>query len=68
MERFFRSLKTEWVPETGYGSFEQARHSVIDYVVGDYSQIRSHSHNNGLSPNEAERRIAINYKPVAKIT
>jgi putative transposase len=43
-------------------------HSIIDYVVGDYSQMRPHSHNNGLSPNEAERQIAINHKPVAKNT
>jgi len=68
MERFFRSLKSEWVPQTGYRSFEQARHSIIDYVVGYYSQVRPHSHNNGLSPNEAERQIAINHKSVAKKT
>jgi putative transposase len=43
-------------------------HSIIDYVVGYYSQMRPHSHNKGLSPNEAERQIAINHKPVAKNT
>ena len=34
MERFFRSLKTEWVPETGYQSFIQAKAAIIDYIVG----------------------------------
>ena len=28
MERFFRSLKTEWIPETGFHSFEQAKQIV----------------------------------------
>jgi len=59
MERFFRSLKSEWVPQAGYRSFEQARHSIVDYVVGYYSRIRPHTHNNGLSPNETERRIVL---------
>lgn len=68
MERFFRSLKTEWVPETGYRSFEQAKHSIVDYVVGYYSQIRPHKHNDGLSPNNAEKQFAKNYITVANLT
>ena len=68
MERFFRSLKSEWVPDTGYHSITQAKDSIIRYVVGYYSQIRPHKHNNGLSPNETEREFRINYKTVAKIT
>lgn len=56
MERFFRSLKTEWIPATGYDSFEAAKHGITDYVIGYYSQIRPHTHNGGLAPNEAERR------------
>lgn len=66
MERFFRSLKTEWVPETGYQSFEQAKSSVWNYIIGYYSQVRPHSHNNGLSPNEAEKRFRESSKSVAK--
>jgi len=54
MERFFRSLKTEWVPRTGYASLEQARQGITDYIVGYYSQTRPHQHNGGLSPAEAE--------------
>ena len=68
MERFFRSLKTEWVPETGYHSYEQARLAITDYIIGYYSQVRPHRHNNGLSPNEKEKRFELVYKPVAKFT
>lgn len=56
MERFFRSLKTEWIPEIGYSSFEEAKHGITDYAIGYYSQFRPHTHNDGLTPNEAERQ------------
>lgn len=68
MERFFRSLKTEWIPETGFHFFKQAKQVVWDYIIGYYSQVRPHSHNDGLTPNEAERRFWISSKTVAKIT
>jgi len=55
MERFFRSLKTEWIPKYGYTSFTEADHSITKYITGYYSQLRPHRHNNGLCPNEAER-------------
>jgi len=55
MERFFRSLKTEWVPKVGYQNFNQADHSITNYIMGYYSQVRPHRHNKGISPNEAER-------------
>ena len=57
MERFFRSLKTEWIPEIGYRSFVEAKHAVIDYIIGYYSQVRPHQHNGGLSPNAAEQKF-----------
>jgi len=44
MERFFRSLKSEWVPTKGC--------SGLDYTV--YCQYRPHQHNGGLPPNKAE--------------
>ena len=31
MERFFRSLKNEWVPVVGYVSFSEAAHAITDY-------------------------------------
>ena len=54
MERFFRSLKTEWVPKVCYKDFTQADHSITNYIMGYYSQVRPHRHNKGISPNEAE--------------
>ena len=55
MERFFRSLKSEWVPQTGYESFNPAKANIIDYIIGYYSQVRPHQHNGGLAPNIAEK-------------
>ncbi len=68
MERFFRSLKTEWIPREGYPSFLEAKHGITDYVIGYYSEIRPHTHNYGLTPNEAERRYWNAQKDVAKMT
>ncbi|GAB0593823.1 hypothetical protein LL02C6_26520 [Escherichia coli] len=56
MERFFRSLKNEWVPATGYVSFSDAAHAITDYIVGYYSAQRPHEYNGGLPPNESENR------------
>jgi len=61
MERFFRSLKTEWVPSLGYRNFAEAERSITEYVTGYYSQTRPHKNNRGLSPNAAEQRYWINY-------
>jgi len=68
MERFFRSLKLEWVPQIGYRSFAEAKTAITDYIIGYYSQVRPHRHNDGLAPNVAERNYWIEYKAVAKIT
>jgi putative transposase len=57
MERFFRSLKSEWVPTNGYHSFAQAKHDVTNYIFGYYCQVRPHQHNNGLTPNVAEKNF-----------
>lgn len=68
MERFFRSLKTEWVPVTGYGSLIEATASVVSYITGYYSQLRPHQYNGGLTPNESEKRYWLYYKTVANFT
>jgi putative transposase len=68
MERFFRSLKTEWVPKLGYHSLAEAKHSIIHYIVGYYSQTRPHQHNEGISPNAAEARYWSTSKAVARFT
>lgn len=61
MERFFRSLNTEWIPARGYRSFTEAQQSITEYLTGYYSQTRPHQHNRGLSPNTAEKRYWISY-------
>ena len=68
MERFFRSLKTEWVPEMGYRSFAEAKRSILNYIGGYYSSTRPHQHNGGLPPNKAEEIYSISSKTAAKIT
>jgi putative transposase len=67
MERFFRSLKTEWVPTKGYRSFIEAEKSVVNYIIGYYSKVRPHSYNGGLTPNESEQRYWLEYKSVASL-
>ena len=68
MERFFRNLKTEWIPETGYRSFTEAKEQITNYIVGYYSRYRPHSKNGGLSPNDKEIMYWKTYKTVAKNT
>ena len=68
MERFFRSIKTEWIPQTGYDAFTVAKQNIINYITGYYSQVRPHRHNNGLAPNAAEELYWIYYNSVTKNT
>jgi len=56
MERIFRSLKTEWVPVTGYASLELARMDISSYLMGYYNYQRPHSFNQGLAPAIAEEK------------
>jgi len=58
-ERFFRSLKTEWVPETGFSSLPEAQAVVARYITGYYSLIRPHTFNGGLTPAETEARYQL---------
>ena len=53
MERFFRSLKTEWMPEHGYTSQGQAEADVLRYLTGYYNHQRPHSYNGYKTPMEA---------------
>ncbi|ELY1864398.1 IS3 family transposase [Serratia marcescens] len=68
MERFFRSLKNEWVPVTGYINFSDAAHAITDYIVGYCSSLRPHDYNGGLPPNESENRYWKNSKAVASFS
>ncbi|EJK5912879.1 IS3 family transposase, partial [Escherichia coli] len=40
MERFFRSLKTEWVPTNGYAGKDEARQQINDYILNYYNSVR----------------------------
>ncbi|MEZ9819890.1 IS3 family transposase [Shewanella sp. 10N.286.45.A1] len=68
MERFFRSLKTEWIPTTGYRNFAEAQQEITRYIIGYYCQLRPHQYNGGLTPNESERLFWLNSKTVANIS
>ncbi len=59
MERLFRSLKTEWVPETSYRSLPEAKVDIGQYLMGDYNQQRPHRANGGISPQAAEEKLKI---------
>ncbi|CAK2398779.1 transposase [Vibrio crassostreae] len=67
-ERFFRSLKTEWIPTVGYRSFSEAQQEIIQYIIGYYSQLRPHHYNGGLTPNESERLSWVPSKTVANFS
>ena len=55
IERFFRSFKTERMPEAGYQDFAEAEQFMVNYIFGYYSSARPHQYNNGKSLNEVER-------------
>ncbi|TXQ80072.1 integrase core domain-containing protein, partial [Escherichia coli] len=48
MERFFHSLKTEWVPTNGYAGKDEARQQINDYILNYYNSVRPHHYNGGL--------------------
>lgn len=53
MECFFKYLKAEETDRRHYASFDELKLAVFQYIIGFYNQTRPHSHNNGLSPNQA---------------
>uniref|UniRef100_Q31EH9 Integrase/transposase family protein n=1 Tax=Hydrogenovibrio crunogenus (strain DSM 25203 / XCL-2) TaxID=317025 RepID=Q31EH9_HYDCU len=55
MERFFRSLKTEWIPTAGYRNLAEAKNHIGNYILRYYSQVRPHQFNGGKTPNKAEQ-------------
>jgi len=59
MERLFRSLKTEWVPSTGYVSKQEAAKDISYYLMEYYNWQRPHSFNGGLAPAKAENQPKI---------
>lgn len=57
MERLFRSLKTEWVPDRGYKTFLEAQREVGFYLMDYYNLRRPHTHNGGVSPVMRENQL-----------
>lgn len=57
MERLFRSYKSEWMPKYGYRNIDEATKDISYYLMSYYNQQRPHSHNNGLPPTLAEKRL-----------
>ncbi|EFC5159444.1 IS3 family transposase [Escherichia coli] len=68
MERFFRSLKTEWVPTDVYTGKDVARQQISSYILNYYNSVRPHHYNGGLTPEESENRYHFYCKTVASIT
>ena len=54
MERVFRSLKSEWIPTTGYNSLQEAKNYISGYLMDYYNWQRPHTYNDGLAPAKAE--------------
>lgn len=56
MERVFRSLKSEWIPTTGYMTQNEARRDISFYLMNYYNLRRPHQFNNGVPPAQAENQ------------
>ena len=56
MERVFRSLKTEWIPTTGYRTAQEAQRDISQFFMHRYSWIRPHQFNGGLARAQAEEK------------
>ncbi len=56
MERLFRSLKSEWLPATGYMSLQEAKRDISHYLMDYYNWRRPHQHNDGIPPAKADVR------------
>lgn len=59
MECFFKYLKKEETDRKSYCSFQELSLSLFEYINGFYNSLRPPSHNNGLSPNQAEKYFFI---------
>ncbi len=68
MERFFRILKTEWIPVNGYVSKDETRQQINGYILNYYNSVRPHHYNDGLTSEELENRYHFYCNTVANIT
>ena len=56
-ERVFRSLKTEWIPNTGYMIGQHAQRDISQHLMHHYNWIRPHQFNDGLAPAKTEENL-----------
>ncbi|WP_256590812.1 MULTISPECIES: IS3 family transposase [unclassified Pseudomonas] len=56
-ERFFGTLKSEWVPRGGYDVIKEAQTDMVRFFMY-YNRTRLHSYNNYLSPIAMEQKAA----------
>ena len=56
-ERFFGTLKSEWVPRRGYSLIDEAENDMVRFFVY-YNRTRLHSYNSYLSPIAMEQKAA----------
>jgi putative transposase len=59
MERVFRSLKTEWIPTTGYRTTQEAQRDISHFLMHRYNWVRPHQFNGGLAPARAEEKLNV---------
>jgi putative transposase len=55
-ERFFGTLKSEWVPRSGYSTIEEAQTDMVRFFMY-YNRTRLHSYNHYLSPIAMEQQV-----------
>lgn len=58
MERFFGSLKSEWIPEKGYRCFQEAESDILRFLTHHYNRVRLHSFNDYRTPVAVEAMAA----------
>lgn len=54
-ERFFRSLKSEWIMKKVYADFAEMRSDITDYILGYYRKLRPHAFNQQMTPEKKEQ-------------
>ena len=59
MERVFRSLKTEWIPTTGYRTAQEDQRDISHLLMYRYNWIRPHQFNAGLAQAQAEKKFNV---------
>jgi putative transposase len=58
MERFFGSLKSEWLADQRYLTREQARRDIVQYIEMEYNSNRLHSTLGYITPREQQMAVA----------